>query len=105
MLSRVRRQSSDQSETQAPAQIPIPWFVLGFLAMVLIASTGAVSPTWRSASASLAQVLLAFALSAVGLETDLRRLMAQGWQPMALGALATLFMGTSTLGMIVWLAP
>jgi uncharacterized integral membrane protein (TIGR00698 family) len=105
MLSRAQRQSGDQDETQSPAQIPIPWFVFGFLAMVIIASTGAISPTWRSASASLAQALLAFALSAVGLETDLRRLIAQGWQPMALGAISTLFIGASTLVMIVWLTP
>jgi uncharacterized membrane protein YadS len=41
--------------------------------------------------------LLALALAAVGLETDIRRLIAQGWRPLALGALATLWIASSTL--------
>jgi uncharacterized membrane protein YadS len=47
--------------------------------------------------------LLALALAAVGLETDIRKLIAQGWQPLALGALATLFIASSTLGLaLLW---
>lgn len=87
----------------ARAQIPIPWFVFGFLAMVMLASTGWVAPDWRAASALLAQILLAFALSAVGLETDFRRLVAQGWQPLALGALSTIFIGAGTLATALWI--
>jgi uncharacterized membrane protein YadS len=41
--------------------------------------------------------LLTFALAAVGLETDIRRLIAQGWQPLLLGALATVYIALSTL--------
>lgn len=95
------RASNDNARTQA--QIPMPWFVFGFLAMVMIASTGWVPMMWRSSSALLAQVLLAFALSAVGLETDIRRLIAQGWQPLALGAVSTLFIGGGTLFVVILL--
>jgi uncharacterized membrane protein YadS len=48
--------------------------------------------------------LLAFALSAVGLETDFRKLVAQGWQPLALGALSTLFIGVGTLVAVISLS-
>ena len=79
------------------ASVPIPWFVFGFIALVLVASTGRLDPALRSTAALVTQVLLAFALAAVGLETDFKRLLAQGWRPLALGALATLFIGASTL--------
>lgn len=76
---------------------PVPWFVFGFLAMVVVASTGVVSTPVRSAANFATQGLLALALAAVGLETDLRRLIAQGWRPLALGAFATVFIGAATL--------
>lgn len=79
------------------AKVPVPWFVFGFLAMVLIDSTGLVEASWRTAANLTTQALLALALAAVGLETDLRKLIAQGWRPLALGALATVFIGAGTL--------
>jgi len=76
---------------------PMPWFVFGFLGMVLLAGTGWIEAEWRSSANLVTQALLAFALAAVGLETDLRKLIAQGWRPLALGATATLFIAGSTL--------
>lgn len=81
---------------------PMPWFVFGFLAMVLIAGTGWIAAEWRSGAGLVTQALLAFALAAVGLETDLRKLVAQGWRPLALGAAATAFIASTTL-MLTWL--
>lgn len=81
---------------------PMPWFVFGFLGMVLIAGTGWVAAEWRSGANLATQALLAFALAAVGLETDLRKLVAQGWRPLALGATATVFIASTTL-MLTWL--
>lgn len=76
---------------------PMPWFVFGFLGMVLLAGTGWIADEWRSTANLATQALLAFALAAVGLETDLRKLVAQGWRPLALGAAATLFIASTTL--------
>ena len=104
-ILRGRALAADTDGESAKPSIPIPWFVFGFLGMVILASTGWLDPEWRSQSGLIAQLLLAFALSAVGLETDFRRLIAQGWQPLALGALATLFIGASTLIVIQVLTP
>lgn len=101
---RSRTQRSAAEPQSADAKIPMPWFVFGFLGMVILASTGWIPADWRTVSALLAQILLAFALSAVGLETDFRRLIAQGWQPLALGALSTLFIGLGTLVVVISLA-
>ena len=76
---------------------PMPWFVFGFLGMVLLAGTGWIEAEWRSSANLVTQALLAFALAAVGLETDLRKLVAQGWRPLALGGAATLFIASTTL--------
>jgi len=79
------------------SRAPMPWFVFGFLGMALLAGTGLVSAEWRADANFLTQALLALALAAVGLETDLGKLVAQGWRPLALGACATLFIGAGTL--------
>lgn len=85
------------------ARPPLPWFVFGFLGMVLLAGTGWIDPSLRVIANTATQALLAFALAAVGLETDFRKLVSQGWRPLALGALSTLFIAiTSLLLALVW---
>jgi len=91
------RRSAQRAGADSGAAVPMPWFVFGFLGMVLLASSGWVNETWRDGAALLTQALLALALAAVGLETNLRRLIAQGWRPLALGAIATLFIAATTL--------
>jgi uncharacterized integral membrane protein (TIGR00698 family) len=88
------RQSQGGRRTGSP---PIPWFVFGFLALVLLGDTGWIDPQLRRYANPATQILLTFALAAVGLETDIRRLIAQGWQPLLLGALATVYIALSTL--------
>lgn len=89
--------------TSAQGRAPMPWFVFGFLAMVLLAGSGWVPDELRARCNLLTQMLLALALAAVGLETDIRRLVAQGWRPLALGALATLWIAATTLGLsLLW---
>lgn len=79
------------------ARAPMPWFVFGFLGMVILGDAVTLDPAMRSGAQLVTQALLSFALAAVGLETDFRKLVAQGWRPLALGAAATLFIGTTTL--------
>ncbi|MBM4192140.1 MAG: putative sulfate exporter family transporter [Gammaproteobacteria bacterium] len=96
----ARREGTD---TAAQGRAPMPWFVFGFLGMVLLSGSGWVPTEAKQIAAPTAQALLALALAAVGLETDIRKLVAQGWQPLALGALATAFIASSTLGLtLLW---
>lgn len=97
----ARRAGERAADVQGRA--PMPWFVFGFLGMVLLAGSGWLPTETKLIAAPVAQALLALALAAVGLETDIRKLIAQGWQPLALGALATLFIASSTLGLaLLW---
>lgn len=81
-------------------EVPVPWFAFGFIAMVAVASAGVLPPPALGALAVLAQALLAAALAAVGLETDLGQIRAQGWRPLALGAAATVFIGGLALVLV-----
>jgi uncharacterized integral membrane protein (TIGR00698 family) len=97
----VARRTKDDARPRGKA--PFPLFVFGFLAMVMLAGTGWVSETSRDFAQSTTQALLALALAAVGLETDVRRLIAQGWRPLALGGAATLWISLTTLGLtLLW---
>ncbi len=78
-----------------------PWFVLGFAAMVGLASTGGLPEALRSGAQPLAQALLAMGMVAMGLQTDLARLRAKGLRPLALAALAAVFIAGVALLLVI----
>lgn len=80
---------------------PFPWFVLGFLAMVALASSGLVPHEITQASVPLTQALLAAGLAAMGLQTDLGQMKAKGLRPLLLGALASIFIAAITLALVL----
>lgn len=95
---RAARGRSGQGGTQAA---PMPWFVIGFLGMVLVASTGWVPAQVHAQTTVLTQFLLAVALAAMGLETDIRKLKAMGLRPLLLGAAAWIFIGALALALVL----
>lgn len=86
------------------ARAPVPWFVLGFMALVIVNSVIAVPVEARAALAVVATVLLSMALAALGLETDIGKLRAKGVRPLLLGLLATLFIAGFSLALVKTLA-
>lgn len=89
------------SEDKSGGGVPIPWFVFGFVAMVAVASTGVVPAAADPWHQGLTQFLLAMALAAMGLETDIRKLVAEGARPAILGAASWLFIVVLGLGLVV----
>ena len=79
---------------------PVPWFVLGFVAMVGVASTGWLPAAVTPWTTGLTQFMLAMALAAMGLETDIRKLAAEGLRPALLGAAAWIFIVGLSLGLV-----
>lgn len=73
------------------AKAPVPWFAFGFLALVVIGSTGLVPSFVVDASRFIVPVMLAASVAALGLQTDLRALHARGAAPLLLGVASTLF--------------
>lgn len=82
------------------ASVPTPWFVLGFIVMMLVASVVPLQGELRTQVVTTTTFLLSMALAAMGLETDLRKLKAKGLRPLLLGALASLFIAVFSLMLI-----
>ncbi|MEO6840317.1 MAG: YeiH family protein [Bradyrhizobium sp.] len=82
------------------ARPPMPWFVLGFVALVGVNSAVNIPAEAKVWIAVATTFLLSVALAAMGLETDIRKLTAKGFRPALLGALAFLFIASFSLGLI-----
>jgi uncharacterized membrane protein YadS len=79
---------------------PIPWFVLGFVAMVALNSVITIQAETRSVLVTATTFLLSMALAAMGLDTDIRKLRARGLRPLLLGAAAFLFVAGFSLMLV-----
>jgi uncharacterized integral membrane protein (TIGR00698 family) len=94
-----RRKESDGMGTGASA--PAPWFVAGFVGLVAVNSFGLVPEDAKAVTTPATTFLLTIALAALGLVTDLRKLMAKGIRPFLLGAFSWLFISIFSLA-AVW---
>jgi uncharacterized integral membrane protein (TIGR00698 family) len=81
-------------------QPPIPWFIFGFLAMVVFNSLMRIPADILKWIVPGTTLLFAMALAAVGLETDIRKLRAGGMKPLLLCAVATVFIAVFSLALI-----
>ncbi|UZE52052.1 YeiH family protein [Rhodopseudomonas sp. P2A-2r] len=99
MAARAARRS-DAGPHGSTARPPMPWFVLGFVAMVGINSVISIPTEARLWIVALTTFLLSVALAAMGLETDINKLAARGFRPALLGALAFLFIAGFSLALI-----
>jgi uncharacterized integral membrane protein (TIGR00698 family) len=91
---------STRGDTQVRARAPIPWFVFGFIALILVNSMGLVPSFAKYVLVPATAFLLTVALAAMGLETDIRKLRARGLRPLALGAASWLFISVFSLVLI-----
>jgi uncharacterized integral membrane protein (TIGR00698 family) len=97
----ARGASKDDPATgTSSARPPMPWFVLGFVALVGVNSLIAIPAETKIWIAAATTFLLSVALAAMGLETDIRKLTAKGIRPALLGALAFLFIASFSLALI-----
>ena len=101
----------------AKVRAPFPWFLVGFLAMVAVASflalphssSGIVDTSVLSvrehmnAISSVTAFLLSMAMAAMGMQANIRHIRSNGVRPLLLGLLSTLFISLTTLEMIHWL--
>jgi uncharacterized integral membrane protein (TIGR00698 family) len=94
------RQARRISDGQSSARIPLPWFVLGLIALVGVNSMVSMPAEARSVIVMVTTFLLSMALAAMGLETDIRKLRARGIRPLLLGASAFLFISCFSLTLI-----
>lgn len=94
------RRTNPEDRMRPATKAPMPWFVLGFIALVVINSVIAVPAGAKAVIVSLTTFLLSMALAAMGLETDVAKLRAKGIRPLILGLAAFLFVATFSLGLV-----
>jgi uncharacterized integral membrane protein (TIGR00698 family) len=94
------RRTSRSGHFQARAKAPMPWFVLGFIALVGINSVVTVPAEAKDAIVVATTFLLSVALAAMGLETDIAKLRAKGIRPLILGLGAFLFIASFSLMLV-----
>ncbi|WP_370674539.1 YeiH family protein [Pleomorphomonas sp. PLEO] len=79
---------------------PLPWFVLGFIALVAVNSAISIPNGLKAETSVVSTFLLTMALAAMGLETSIAKLKAKGLKPALTGALASLFIASLSLMLI-----
>lgn len=94
------RRARRTGTAEVAARPPMPWFVLGFVALVGLNSLVALPAGLKADIATTATVLLTMALAAMGLETDIRKLRARGMRPLVLGFAAFLFIAGFSLALV-----
>lgn len=77
-----------------------PWFVLGFLAMSVLTTLGILPPDLAGFFQRAGKFLIVVALSGIGLNTNLRRILATGAKPILLGAILWFVVAALALIMI-----
>ncbi len=99
-LGLMQNTANQDRDVSAASRPPMPWFVLGFVALVGLNSVITIPAADKIWIAAVTTFLLSVALAAMGLETDIRKLTAKGFRPALLGALAFLFIASFSLVLI-----
>jgi uncharacterized integral membrane protein (TIGR00698 family) len=93
--------NADCGEEPACRQaLPKPWFVGGFVAMMLFNSLNLIPPAEKAYLTQTTTFLLTVALAAMGLETDVGKLRAKGCKPLLVGAGSWLFISAFSFCLI-----
>jgi uncharacterized integral membrane protein (TIGR00698 family) len=79
-----------------------PKFILGFIALSVLATSGYFTHTQLTSLANLSRWAFLPAFAGVGLRTNLRDLTSQGWRPLIVGIIGELFIALITLGLVYW---
>ncbi len=94
------RGAAGASGTDRGPAPPMPWFVLGFIALTAANSIVPISPSAKAWVVPFTNLLLSMALAAMGLETDFRKLKAEGLKPVGLAAASWLFIAGFSLVLV-----
>lgn len=83
----TKKETSSQTAAKVSIRKIFPWFILGFLAVVGIRSTGMVPDNIVTGVSFLSKIFLSMALAAIGLSTSLKEVASVGIKPMIAGVI------------------
>lgn len=81
----------------------LPWFVLGFIGMMLLRSSGLLAPALADAMQRVSTLLTLVAMAALGLSVNLRSVLASGGRVLAAGTLSLLALAAISALLVWWL--
>jgi uncharacterized integral membrane protein (TIGR00698 family) len=79
-----------------------PKFILGFMGLSILATAGFFTHGQLASLANLSKWSFLPAFAGVGLRTNLRDLVGQGWRPLLVGILGEIFIALLTLALVYW---
>jgi uncharacterized integral membrane protein (TIGR00698 family) len=79
-----------------------PKFILGFIAISILATAGFFTKGQLASLSNLSRWAFLPAFAGVGLRTNLRDLVGQGWRPLIVGILGEIFIALVTLALVYW---
>ena len=91
---------SKRPRQEKATKLSIPWFVFGFIALVILNSYSVFPPALKEIITQGNQFLLTISLGAMGLETNISKMQETGLKPLFLGAISWLFISGLSLGLI-----
>lgn len=100
MLIRVRASKSGQASGPRPPLLP--WFAVGFAALVAVNSAGWVPAAAAQGGSELSRWCLVAAIAGIGMKTQLKELASVGLKPVLLMLGETVFLAGLVLALLRW---
>lgn len=101
MVYRTSAEVRDSEEVRGQSMPLIPGFLLAFVVLMLLASSGVFSTELVAAATSASRWLLVVAIAAAGVKTSFEELLKLGWQPVVMLLAETLFIALWVL-VVMW---
>ncbi len=79
----------------------VPWFIVGFILMIMARSFGLIPGVLLSPIASVSNILTIMSMAALGLSVDIRSLRHAGGKVIIAASLSLLLLGILSFGLIV----
>ncbi len=91
---------SSSSTENKPKKLPIPWFVFGFIALMLLNSANVFPDGVKKSVTEVNHFLLTISMAGMGLKTSIIEIKQSGIKPLYLGAVSWLFISVLSLSLI-----
>ena len=95
-----KNSSTENKSSNKSKKLPIPWFVLGFIALVLLNSANVFPEEVKKSVTEINHFLLTISMAGMGLKTNIREIKQSGMKPLYLGAVSWIFISVLSLSLI-----
>ena len=100
VLTIIFRRHENVSVDSKPVSI-VPGFLLGFVVLVLLGSTGIFTVSSAAFASEVSRNLLVMAIAAAGVKTTFKDLLELGWRPLVMLLTETVYIG-AVVTVLVW---